>query len=61
MTDEVAIKGQAQAGSLAGFEKAVCDRSSDAADLEGEPKIIPVFIESLGIATRVVVFPIGDN
>ena len=61
MSDDVAIQGQVQAGSVAAFEKIVCERSSDAADLEGGAKVIPVFIAELGIATRVVVFPQDEN
>jgi len=61
LTDEVAIKGQAQAGSVAAFEKVVCERSSGAADIEGGPTVIPVFIQELGIATRVVIFPMNQN
>ena len=57
MSDEIAIQGQAKAGTVAGFEKAVCDRSSDLAQGAGEgATIIPVFVEELGVATRAVIF-----
>lgn len=60
MTDEVAIQGQALAGSLAAFERVVCERSSAQADVE-VPTTIPVFIEELGITTRIGIFPTSDD
>ena len=57
MSDEVAIRGEALAGSYSAFERVVCERSTDAADLD-TITARPVFIEELGVTTRVVIFPI---
>ncbi|WP_179380908.1 hypothetical protein [Jannaschia marina] len=57
MSAAVAIQGKAQAGGTRGFERVVCERSADAANLEsGSTTVVPVFIEELGVATRVVIF-----
>ena len=61
LSDDVAIQGQGRAGSVAAFEKIVCEHSSDAKNLEGYPKIIPVFIEQLGVSFRVAIFPMSNN
>lgn len=56
MQDEIAIQAQVQIGSQSGFEKIVCDRSAALADDVEGVETIPVFIEELGVATRVVIF-----
>lgn len=62
MSDTVAIQGEAQAGGTAAFHRVVCERSSEAANQEdGTVQTYPVFIEALGISTRVVVFKTGGD
>jgi len=61
LSDEVLIKGQALAGSVAAFEKRVCDSSAENAAKISRPTVYPVFIEELGISTRVIVMPVGDD
>lgn len=61
VADEVAIQGEAMAGSLAGFEQEVCARSAEMADGATEPTTHPVFIEEMGISARVVIIPLGDD
>ena len=58
MTDDVVIRGTALAGSTLAFERVVCERSASAAEdiFESEVVTIPVFIEELGIASRVTIF-----
>lgn len=60
IADDVAIEGEIMAGTRTAFETEVCSRSAGIAeDVEGF-KVIPVFIEEMGITTRVVVFG-GDK
>ena len=60
MSDEAAIRGQALAGSVAGFERVVCERSAAMSDVD-EATVTPVFIEELGITSRIGIFPIDDE
>ena len=63
LSDELVIEGQARTGSVAAFEKIVCERSRDrAANVnQGEIKVIPIFVESLGMATRVLIMKHKKN
>ncbi|MEM0937230.1 MAG: hypothetical protein AAF646_00395 [Pseudomonadota bacterium] len=61
MSDDIAIRGQVMAGSLAAFEKTVCEHSEAEADFDGSPRTIPVFIEALNVSTRVTIFPVSDD
>ncbi|MEM9474241.1 MAG: hypothetical protein AAGA71_03045 [Pseudomonadota bacterium] len=60
MTDDVAIQGQVLAGSVGAFERVVCERSSNN-EVSGAPESFPVFIEELGVTTRIVIFPIDED
>ncbi|MEM8572638.1 MAG: hypothetical protein AAGG56_17285 [Pseudomonadota bacterium] len=61
MSEDIAIQGQVMAGSLAAFEKTVCEHSEAEADFDGSPRVIPVFIEALDVSTRVTIFPGSDD
>ena len=61
LSDEVAIEGQARAGSVSAFEQRVCESSSERASDITEVTLYPVFIEELGMATRVIVIPTMTN
>lgn len=58
ISDNVAAQGEAMAGSLRAFRSQVCERSAGiAANVEkGTVDTIPVFVEELGVRTRVVIF-----
>lgn len=56
LSDEAAIRGQALSGSYTAFERVVCERSAASADVE-QPIVFPVFIEELGITSRIGIFP----
>ncbi len=57
LADDVLIEGQARAGSVAAFEERVCDSYAERAGEINEATVYPVFIEELGMSTRVIVFP----
>ena len=61
MADDIAIRGISLAGSQIAFEELVCERSSADADGLDAPLISPVFIEELGITTRISLFPMDDD
>ena len=63
LSDDLVIEGQVMTGSPAAFEKIVCERSRDyAADVENATiTVIPIFVESLGMSTRVVIFKHGKK
>lgn len=61
MSDEIAIQAEALAGSTREFERIVCERSTAAEDMSGDPQIVPVYIEELDVTTRMAIFPIGDD
>jgi len=56
LEDAVAIQAQVQNGSQAAFESIVCERSAAMASGTEQVETVPVFIEELGVATRVVIF-----
>jgi hypothetical protein len=56
LQDAVAIQAQVQIGSQSAFESIVCDRSASLASNVEQVETIPVFIEELNVATRVVIF-----
>ncbi len=62
LSDDLVIQGEVLAGSAAAFKKAVCERADAlAAEVENDSvTTIPVFIDSLNMATRVVIFKHGD-
>ena len=60
LQDEVAIQAQVQIGSQSAFENLVCERSADMASSIDDVQTIPVFIEELNVATRVVIFSTDD-
>ncbi|MEL6169780.1 MAG: hypothetical protein AAFR35_13905 [Pseudomonadota bacterium] len=57
ISDDLAIEGQARAGNLAAFERLVCERSSNLSANTDSATTIPVYVEELGITTRVIIFP----
>ncbi|MEM1272962.1 MAG: hypothetical protein AAGF88_04045 [Pseudomonadota bacterium] len=62
ITDELAIQGQSAAGSQTAFEQLVCDRSAELDPTQYDvPTVVPVFVEEIGMATRVVIFPTSDD
>lgn len=61
LSDKIAIEAQVRAGTMREFEQLVCDRSAEAAKLTGGAQVIPVFVEELGVSTRVVIFPNRDD
>ena len=61
LQDAIAIQAQVQTGSQTAFERIVCERSADLADDLDRTSVIPVFIEELGVASRVGIFPTDDE
>ncbi|MEL6522808.1 MAG: hypothetical protein AAFQ66_17700 [Pseudomonadota bacterium] len=58
ISDSVAVQGEAMAGTQREFEDMVCSRSAELAGgvEDGTIATIPVFVEELGVSTRVVIF-----
>lgn len=61
LQDAVAIQAQVQIGSQSAFESIVCDRSAALAADVKTVATIPVYIEELNVATRVVIFKANDD
>lgn len=61
LTDEVAIQGEIATGTRTAFEREVCARSSELAEGINNTTTRPVFIEEMGITTRVLIIPTTDD
>lgn len=61
ITDDVAIQGEIATGTRTAFESEVCSRSAELAEGINTTTTRPVFIEEMGITTRVLIIPTSDD
>jgi hypothetical protein len=53
--DSIAIEAQSRAGSMPAYESLVCERSAALAEGVTDLAQVPVFIEELGVSTRILI------